>query len=288
MIPTATRSRQLWEALEPLHAVTYFHPGPARAAAELGLKGWWMGYVASRAAPMGAVAPGPVTATFFTFHPRRIERALPDAWAIASPATVLAERTRATGAALSESLADAPGSVTAVDELVELLSVAVEGCRVDGRALAAAWRAVAPSGDRHQRLWTLASTLREHRGDGHVLACTAAGLTGLEATISHVATGTVTRELIQPNRGWSDEQWHDATRSLRARGLLDRDGRLTRTGGALRRALEDTTDRLAAGPVEQLGPVGVDRLTELAAPLSRHLVDTGVVPVPNPIGSPRP
>jgi hypothetical protein len=71
-------------------------------------------------------------------------------------------------------------------------------------------------------------------------------------------------------------------------GLIDRDGRLTKTGGALRRDIEDLTDRLAAGPVERLGETGVKQVIELAAPVSRHLIDTGVVPVPNPVGAPRP
>lgn len=71
-------------------------------------------------------------------------------------------------------------------------------------------------------------------------------------------------------------------------GILDRDGRLTKAGGTLRRDVEDLTDRLAAAPVERLGETGVERAIALAAPVSRHLVDSGVVPVPNPIGAPRP
>jgi hypothetical protein len=70
--------------------------------------------------------------------------------------------------------------------------------------------------------------------------------------------------------------------------VLDGDGRLTPTGTALRRELEDDTDRLAAGPVEALGPAATERLVELAVPLARQLVDAGTVPVPNPVGAPRP
>jgi len=121
-----------------------------------------------------------------------------------------------------------------------------------------------------------------------VLAAVCAGLAGMEATLTHVATGAITRELVQPTRGWSDEEWQQSERRLQARGLLDRDGRLTKTGGALRRDIEDLTDRLAAAPVERLGETGVMRAIELAAPISRQLVDGGVIPVPNPIGAPRP
>jgi hypothetical protein len=137
-------------------------------------------------------------------------------------------------------------------------------------------------------VWLAATILREHRGDGHVLAGVASGLRGLDATLTFVATGAFTRALIQPTRGWSDEEWEQSQRRLQARGVLDRDGRLTKTGGALRRDVEDLTDRLAAGPVERLGETGVKRAIDLAAPISRHLIDTGLIPVPNPIGAPRP
>ena len=62
----------------------------------------------------------------------------------------------------------------------------------------------------------------------------------------------------------------------------------TKTGGALRREVEDLTDRLAAGPVERVGETGVKHVIDLAAPVSRHLIDSGVIPVPNPVGAPRP
>jgi hypothetical protein len=130
--------------------------------------------------------------------------------------------------------------------------------------------------------------LREHRGDGHVIAAVSQGLRGLDASVTHVATGAISRDMLQPTRGWSDEDWQKSERRLRARGLLDRDGRLTKTGGALRRDIEDMTDRLAAEPVERLGEIGVKQAIELAAPVSRHLIDCGLVPVPNPIGAPRP
>jgi hypothetical protein len=137
-------------------------------------------------------------------------------------------------------------------------------------------------------LWLAATVLREHRGDGHVLAGIAHGLRGLDATVTFAATGAISRAIMQPARGWTDEDWAQSSRRLQARGLLDAGGRLTKTGGALRRDVEDLTDRLAAGPVERLGSTGVERAIELATPVSRHLMDAGVIPMPNPIGAPRP
>jgi hypothetical protein len=164
----------------------------------------------------------------------------------------------------------------------------VAGCRFDGRPLAAAWAGVPRPRDAAGALWLAATVLREHRGDGHVLAGVAHGLRGLDATVTFAATGAISRDMVQSTRGWTDEDWAQSVRRLRARGLLDAGGRLTKTGGALRRDVEDLTDRLAAGPVERLGSTGVERAIELATPVSHHLMDTGLIPVPNPTGAPRP
>lgn len=286
MEPTPSLARQLWQAVEPLHAVVYFDLPPTDALRELGLRGWWMCYFAGRFAPLGALGPEPATAMAYGFAPWKVARALPDAWAFADPAVVLDVRIGAAAASLRTHLAATWEA--SVPELADLLTEAALACRYEGRPLAAGWMGVEPGADPWRRLWCAATVLREHRGDGHVLAAVAAGLRGLDAVVTHAATGAVPPEVMRTSRGWTDEEWDQAARRLGSRGLLDRDGRLTRSGGAVRRDVEATTDRLAAGPVERLGETGVQRVIELAAPMSRHLVDTGVVPVPNPIGVRRP
>lgn len=286
MEPTLTLARRLWAAIEPIHAIVYFAAEPVEAAREVGLRGFWMGYFAGRVAPLGAVPAEAVMAMTYGFAPAMVSRAIPDAWTFANPDTILAARIAAAGEALRHHLERS--AVTTLAELSGLLWTAVEGCRFDGRPLAAAWSRLARPDDAVESAWLAATILREHRGDGHVLAGVGAGLRGLDATVSFVATGAITRELVQPNRGWSDDDWEQSVRRLQARGLLDRDGRLTKTGGTLRREIEDLTDRLASAPVERLGETGVNQAISLATPLSRHLIDTGVIPVPNPIGAPRP
>jgi hypothetical protein len=85
-------ARRLWRHVEPIHAVTHFAPEVEGALAALGLRGFWMGYVAARAAPMGAVTAEVVTAAFYGFSPSRTHRAIPDASSIAPPPAVLAAR----------------------------------------------------------------------------------------------------------------------------------------------------------------------------------------------------
>jgi hypothetical protein len=286
MEPTVTLARRFWAAIEPIHAVVYFAPEPLEAARKTGLRGFWMSYFAGRVAPLGALPAPAVEAMTYGFAPGIVARAIPDAWTFAMPEAVLAARMESAPEALRQhagvALLDRAG------ELADLLGEAVQGCRFDARPLAAGWAGVPRPADPVGALWLAATVLREHRGDGHVLAGVAHGLRGLDATVTFAATGAVSRAMMQPARGWTDEDWDSSVRRLQARGLLDTGGRLTKTGGALRREVEELTDRLAAGPVERLGSTGVERAIELAVPVSRHLMDTGVIPVPNPVGSPRP
>jgi hypothetical protein len=287
MEPTVTLARRFWAAIEPIHAVVYFAPGPLEAARKTGLRGFWMSYFASRVAPLGALPAPAVEAMTYGFAPAMVARAIPDAWRFAAPEAVLEARLASAPEALRNHV-DAALLGQAAGELADLLWEGAAGCRFDGRPLAAGWAGVPRPGDPVGALWLAATVLREHRGDGHVLAGVAHGLRGLDATVTFAATGAITRDMVQPTRGWTDEDWAQSTRRLRARGLLDTGGRLTKTGGALRREVEDLTDRLAAGPVERLGSTGVERAIELAVPVSRHLMDAGVIPVPNPTGAPRP
>src|SRR5436309_3384985 len=47
---TPAHARRLWRLLEPYHAVTYFAPVAHQAFKDAGLRGFWMGYFAGRAA----------------------------------------------------------------------------------------------------------------------------------------------------------------------------------------------------------------------------------------------
>jgi hypothetical protein len=283
MEPTQTLARAFWNALEPIHDVAYFAPVAVTAMRDAGLRGFWMGYFAGRVAPLGALPPGPVEAMCYSFAPSLVARAIPDAWRYAPPARVLEARLGGATAALREH-----AEAESFGEIAAALWPAVEGCRFEGRPLAAGWASVPRPEDPVASAWLAATVLREHRGDGHVMAAVGAGLRGLDASVTHAATGAFPRSLIQPTRGWTDEDWAASERRLQARGLLDRDGRLTKSGGALRRDLELLTDRLAAGPVERIGETGVKAAIELCAPVSRALMDSGVVPLPNPVGVPRP
>lgn len=276
--------RRLWRAYEPVHAICYFHPRFAAAMAETGLTGWWNGYFAGRAAPLGVTPPEVVTALFYGFAAPMVARAIPKIWTRITPESAVQARLAAAEPVLSEhALA---GSADDLRRVTDNLERAIDALAFDGRALAGAWRSVQRPSSLFGRLWLATTILREHRGDGHVIAATARGLTGLEASITHIAAGRVNRDVLQQNRGWTDEQWETAQRGLCERGILTSEGAFTRRGASLRDGLEDATDQLASAAVNLLDDAAWT--TDILTKLARTLVDRGAVPVPNPIGVPRP
>jgi hypothetical protein len=84
----ALLARKTWRTLEPLHAMIYCVPEARDAYARLGITGR-AGYFASRAAPMGAVSAEVVVSTFFNFNPELIQAAIPRAWEVSAPPSIL-------------------------------------------------------------------------------------------------------------------------------------------------------------------------------------------------------
>jgi hypothetical protein len=282
MDSTATVARQMWTLFEPVHVVTYFS-AEARAAFEAaGLRGFWRGYFAGRAAPLGPAGAALVTGSFFSFATPMVARALPGVWQLISPAEALEVRSAGAVAALRR-LAGPQGP--AVPEAARLLSRAIAGLDCSGRVLASANAALPAAGDPFAQLWQAATVLREHRGDGHVAALVAAGLDGCEALALRAGLD-LSRELLRPIRDWSEAEWDQAAARLARRGWLSPGGQATPAGAAAYRAVEDATDLAAARPWEQLGPAGTGRLAALLLPIARACA--AELPFPNPVGLPAP
>jgi hypothetical protein len=270
---------RLARGLEPLHAMIYFAPEADRHLAAAGLRPGRMTYFASRAAPMGAVGPGVVAAVFHNFHPALVARHIPRAWTLAAPDAVLPARLAAVDAALRRMLGDGVAQDADVVEAAGLARRAAEAVAVEGRPLAAAHAELPWPDAPHLVLWHAVSVLREHRGDGHVAALVAAELDGLEALVSHTATGRgFVPAVARASRGWSEEEWAAGAARLTGRGLLDADGALTDEGRALRRGVEQETDRLGAGPWRALGAERAARLGEVGGRLVAALLAAGCFP----------
>ncbi|MFW3172455.1 SCO6745 family protein [Geodermatophilus sp. CPCC 206100] len=266
-------------AVEPLHSHAYFAPEQDEHLSAAGLRPGRMCYFAGRAAPMGAVGPGLVTATFANFAPAIVARHIPRAWSLAAPEQVVAARLEAARASLTR-LLGGPEAVGA-PEVAELAGLLREACTVltpEGRPIYAGHADLPWPDDPVLSVWHGATLLREHRGDGHVATLVRHGLSGLEALVTHTATGRgFTEASARATRGWGGDEWAAAGSRLAERGLLD-EGGLTDAGRALRTAVEDETDELSAAPWQHLGPERTARVVELGRALSGRLAGNGAYP----------
>jgi hypothetical protein len=252
----------------------YFAPEAIERYEALGLRGH-QGYFASRSAGMGAVAAEVVIATFFNFPPELVHRCIPSAWELVTPGPVLDARLAAADAALARACGEAD-----VAEAAGLARRAAEAAceHLEGRPIAAGHASLPWPDEPRLVLWHAQSILREFRGDGHVAALVAEGISGVEALILHTATGEAPVAGMRASRPWTDEQWDAAVDGLRSRGLLGADG-LTEAGRAHRQWVEDRTDASAVVAYEPLGEDGCARLRSLARPLSQAVMAAGLLPL---------
>lgn len=271
-------SRQMWKAMEPVHAMVYFAPEPQEEYVALGLgDNRAAGYFPARAAAMGAVSQGTVVATFYGFSPLAVLFGMTGAWEATTPEALQAARYRGVDRALRRMCGDLLDDVS---EALALARTATEGCRPEGRALYAANAGLAWPQEDHLALWHAIALLREYRGDGHLAALVVAGISAPQALVLNGAlNGPVMTEFLKQSRGWTPEEWDAAVAELAAQGLVTADGALTAAGEAAREEVEAVTDRAALAPWAHLGEDGCARLRELVTPLSKAVIASGGFPV---------
>ena len=221
-----------------------------------------------------------------------VARAVPGCWDVVAPEILCRVRAIAAADTLGE-VCDVR-SRSALLAALPLLRKAVAGCDGAGRVMAGANRALWPRiatalgtaglGE----AWQGCTTLREHRGDGHVAALVVHGVGGLDAHVLAAGTKGVPVELLRDNRGWSEEAWDRATARLAAGGLLHSDGRATDAGRTLHGEVEELTDELAEPATAGLSDQALEDLHGVLSACAADVVASGLVPFPNPMGLPRP
>jgi hypothetical protein len=281
-------ARRLWALGEPFHALTYFADESRAAGEAAGLTGFWNGYFAFRAAPLGPVGPDVVTASFYNFAPAFVARRVPAVWDAVTPAGALAARLHGVDGAVRRVLGEQWLSSAEAEEAAGLARIAAEAVQPAGRPLAAANAGLAWPDGPHLVLWQALTTLREHRGDGHNAALLQREVGGTAAHVLAAASGRTDREWLMRARGWDEEAWAIAAAELADRGWLNADEVLSAEGTAMVAVIEADTDRLALDPWRTLGDSRCDRLAELLAPVRRAVVAGGCWPSHNPIGAPEP
>ena len=276
---TFSLARSGHDATNLLHSLIYFAPETEQELTGVGLRAGRMCYFAGRAAPMGAVGGGVVAATFYNFSPGLVARSIPAAWELTSPDVVVGARFAAADAALTRLLG--PDVIASADmiALAAILRDAVSACSQEGRPLYAGHANLTWPDAPHLVMWHAASLLREHRGDGHIWALACAGLSGIEALVTHTVTGKgFAPQFAMASRGWSQDEWDGAVGALAARGLLDGEGELTAAGRELRAQIEDQTDRLAASPWQYLGERRTGEAVRIGKAMTRAVLKAGAFP----------
>ncbi|WP_242907854.1 SCO6745 family protein [Actinomadura terrae] len=260
------------ELVEPIGTVT-FSEMPNEAFMALGMRNYWDGYFAGRAAPLGLASAEVVHAVFYNFADGEVARHIPWVWGKTTPQEAIAVREHGSAAALRQmigKLADSPGLVRAAD----LATRAGTSAPTEGRVLYAGLRALEVPEEPVARLWHAATLLREHRGDGHNAALVAHGIGGTEAHVLMALSLGMKAERFGRIHHLPKARLAAVVDGLRDRGLVDADGGFTDAGRETKERIEALTDELAAAPYDVLGTDELDeliaRLEPIAAALQAH------------------
>lgn len=269
-------SRRFWRSIEVMHAAVYFSPDAKNHYEQIGLRGHWMGYFASRAAALGNPPAEVVIAMFHGWAPTRVHKAIPEAWSLASTESILRARRE-----LARHIIEPATQGFDIDDTAKSLSAMLTRIDWAGKPLAAAHAALPSPEHPLDRLWFAATALREYRGDCHVAILTAAGLDGAAANALSVATGRSDSQMQQKYRGWSDDEWAAAYERLRHRAWVDEYAIATDAGKAARAQIEDATDRVCAAGLNEEAKARSISLEPKIAPIADALIAAGAIRQPD-------
>jgi hypothetical protein len=256
----------LFELVEPIATVA-FGRGPTEAFLALGLRDYWDGYFAGRAAPLGTAPPEVVDAVFYNFAEGEVARHIPWVWSRVTPEQAIAVRERSSTDALRRrigALADSP----ALARIADLATRAAVSAPTEGRTLYAGLRALDVPDAPLARLWHAATLLREYRGDSHNAVLVAHGIGRTEAHVLLALTlGTSPAEFSRTHH-LPAARLATVVEGLRRRGLVDAQSLFTDAGRAFRERVETLTDDLAALAYDALTADELDELITGLEPIA--------------------
>ncbi|WP_436529346.1 SCO6745 family protein [Actinoplanes sp. HUAS TT8] len=264
-----SKIHRMSELVEPIGTVT-FSDVPNEAFLAIGMRNYWDGYFAGRAAPLGTAPAEVVHAVFYNFAEGEVARHIPWVWGKTTPQEAIAVRERGSTDAMRRrigELADAPN----LTRLADLTTRAGLSAPTEGRALYAGLRALAVPEEPLARLWHSATLLREHRGDGHNAVLLAHGISGTESHVLLALTMGMRAEKFGRIHHLPKKQLAAVIDGLRARGLVNADGGFTDVGRETRERIESLTDDLAAPAYDVLTPDELDELIAGLEPIAAAL-----------------
>jgi hypothetical protein len=247
-----TPARRLRDSLEAIATVGWWSRAAADGITGLG-HGFFDGYLWGRAASLGAdVAPSVVVGAFGVFEPGMVTATLQHGRSVSSQSAILAARDQGAADGLAACLNDA--ATAALPAISEPLLDAMQSLDTTARPLFAGLRSLPLPESATGRAWRAAEMVREHRGDGHLAACVAAGLDAIEMNVlTELWLGYAVGD-YSATRGFSPDALKDAVARLATRGWVDAGGStITSEGRAAREALEQATDQSQAHLLAALG-----------------------------------
>ncbi len=258
---TATPARRLRDALEPIATQGWWSPQAGARLDALGVD-FLPGYVWGRAAALGSPTASVVAATFGVFEPGLIAAVYEAGSALVPREDILAARE--------------DGGTASVAAIADPLLAVLADLDGLGRPLFSALRSLPVPTSPAGRLWRAAELVREHRGDGHLAALVAAGLTAVEANVLTERWLGFGLGEYSATRGFGPPQLGAAVANLQARGWMDGDD-LTDRGRAARVRIEDVTDASQEALIEGCG-AGLDGIIAKAGDISTRLVAARAFP----------
>jgi len=268
-------ARRLFDLTEPISLVNFFAAEPDESMAALGFSNYWDGYFAGRSAPLGQVPAEVVHAAFYSFADGEVARHIPKVWETTTPRAAHTAREQGCVAALRRILGDLVGS-PGLASAAELLVKASTSAPTEGRVMYAALRTLPIPAEPLARLWHAANMLREHRGDGHIVALMSEGIGGTEAhVLSALDMGIHPPQSFGRIHHLPQARLAAVMNGLRDRGLVDASDHFTDAGRATKDRIEALTDALAEAPYDGLEPPELQQLIESLEPISRTLRATG-------------
>ncbi|WP_020661113.1 MarR family winged helix-turn-helix transcriptional regulator [Amycolatopsis benzoatilytica] len=266
MSHSPAKTHRMFELIEPIATVTYSEV-PNEAFLAVGMRNYWDGYFAGRAAPLGLASAEVVHAVFYNFADGEVARHIPWVWGKITPQEAIALRQRGSAAALRQMIGDLAGS-PGLRRAADLATRAAVSAPTEGRALYAGLRALDIPEEPVAKLWHAATLLREHRGDGHNAVLVAHGIGGTEAHVLMALALGMRAEEFGRIHHLPKARLAAVVDGLRDRGLVDAVGKFTDAGREIKERIEARTDELAAPAYDVLAPEELDELIAGLEPIA--------------------